>query len=212
MKISNKKELILAILSIFILAAVITGVTFAYFSASTTSDRDISGKTYNFSMSLTVTKVNPSQTPLKGDKLIPLTETDIDKAVSAGCVDKNNFAVCNIYELTFQNNASEAVTMSGNLTATENNYRSIYYNVTAVGASKDTLTTGTAINGLDPVTTGLTNLIVPAGESKMYLILYIKNDINANQPNDQNKSYSGVLTLYDARSNSGKVQATFTVS
>lgn len=211
MKKLNGKEIFLGMIGILTLVVLIIGATFAYFSASVTSDKDITGQSYEFDMSLTVTRVDPATAPAKGDKLIPLTESDIGAAVNAGCVDKNNYTVCQIYQLSFRNGSSEAVTLSGNLTASQNDFSNLYYNVTTIGGAKSTLAAGTPISGLTPVTTGLTNLVINPGDSTMYLMVYIKNDPANNQPDDQAKNFIGTLTFTDVTSSSGKIQATFSI-
>ncbi len=209
METAKSKKIILGIIIVAFIIAIAIGATNAYFSASANSN-NISGKTYDFSMSLSVTAVDPSSTPIKGDKLIPLSNGDISKAISSGCVDSNNYAVCKIYRLTFQNSMSEAVTLNGTFTPTQNNFNSLYYSVTGIGGAKSDLTVGNAIANTS-VTTGLTGITVPTGESTMYLMMYILNDPNNNQPNDQARAFVGELTLISTASNNGQIKAIFTV-
>ncbi len=210
----NKKGqgIFLGVIGVATLVVTLIGATFAFFSATVTGNAPVNVESYQFAITLGVAPVDPATTPAKGDKLIPLTETDIDKAITAGCVDSNNYAVCKIYELTFVNSGSTAVTLSGGLTSTSNNFATLKYSVTAVGGAKNTLTSGNAVASQgSEVTTGLTNLTIPTGPSTMYLMLYIPNNTTANQPNDQAKSFVGTLTLADTNAASGgKLQATFT--
>ena len=208
MKLAMSKKTLLEIIGIVAVIAVIAGVTFAYLSASVTNNQ-IGGETYRFSMTLSVTRVDPASAPSKGHKLIPLTETDIDKAIESGCVDDNGYEVCEIYALTFQNTGSRAVTMSGSMTPISNGFDNIYYDVTDIGNDKTALTTGTQLSGLTAVTNGFTNLNIPIGSSTMYLIMYIKNNQTNNQPNDQARTFVGKIDLIDNASNAGRVQASF---
>ena len=208
MKLAMSKKTLLGIISIVAVIAVIAGVTFAYFNATVTSN-PISGETYRFSITMSVTRVDPTSTPSKGHKLIPLTETDIDKAIESGCVDDNGYEVCEIYALTFQNTGSRAVTMSGSMTPISNDFDSIYYDVTNIGDAKTALTAGTQLSGLITVTNGFTNLNIPIGSSTMYLIMYIKNNQTNNQPNDQARTFVGKIDLIDNASDAGRIQASF---
>ena len=200
--------ILLAILTVATLLVTITGATFAYFSASVSGSGPVNAASYKFNITLTITKVNPATTPSKGDKLIPLAETNLAAAITAGCIDSNGYAACNIYELTFSNTGSGSVTLSGNMTPTTNTFSNLKYSTTAIGAAKSTLSTGTAISGNTAVTTGFTNLTIPTGTSTMYLMLYV-NNVNSNQTNDQNKSFSGTITLNDTTGGSGQLKANF---
>ena len=207
---TNSKKIIFGVIAVIIIIAIAVGVTSAYLTASVTSGNSINGDTYSFSMTLSITKVDPTTTPLKGSRLIPLNESDIGRAINAGCIDKNDYQVCEIYALTFQNSGSSAVTMSGNLTPQNNQFTNLYYDVTAIGEGKSALTAGTLISGLTPVTAGFSNLTIPIGSSTMYLILYIRNDQANNQPNDQARNFTGVITLTDDSGSQGRILATFT--
>ena len=201
--------ILLGILAVATLLVTITGATFAYFTASVSGSAAVTAQSYKFDMTLTVAKVNPSTTPSKGDKLIPLASTDIATAITNGCIDSNGYAVCNIYELTFTNSGSGSVTLSGSLTPSTNTFSNLKYSTTAIGGAKSTLSTGNAIS-TSAVTTGFTSLTIPTGTSKMYLMLYI-NNINSNQTGDMNKTFSGTLTLSDTTGGSNaQLKATFT--
>lgn len=210
MENKNSQGIFLGVMGVATLVVAIIGATFAYFSASVSGNAPVNAESYKFAMTLSVTPTDPATTPSKGDKLIPLTETDISKAVTAGCADKNGYAACRIYSLEFNNTGSSAVTLNGTLTPTSNDFTSLKYSVTAIDGAKSTLAAGTSISGTTAVSTGLTGLVIPANTTKtMYLMLYINNDTEANQPNDQGKSFSGTLTFNDASGGTGKLEATF---
>ncbi len=207
---NNKQGLFLVILGIATLVIAIAGATFAYFSATVVGNSPVNATSYQFAVTLTVTQELPSTTPSKGDKLIPLNESDMGTAVTNSCVDTNGYAACKVYKLRFNNTSGQAITLSGNLTATTNGFSNFYYKVTAVDGATSSLTgSGTKIEGQTPVTDGLTNLSIGTGEHDMYLILYIKN-LTTNQSGDQNQSFVGTLTFNDTTSgSSGQLKATF---
>ena len=188
----NKKIMILPILAIIFS---VLGATFAYFQSSVTGSNNVNALSYKFDVTLNVALVNPSTAPSKGYGLIPLDETNIGTAITNNCIDSNGYAACRIYELTFTNNSGQAVTLNGTLTPSSN-FANLKYSVTTVGGAKSSLTAGNALPNA-PVTTGFQNLTIPVNTSKMYVMLYV-NNLNANQPNDQGKTFNGTLTLVDA--------------
>ncbi len=207
---NNNQGLFLVILGVATLVIAIAGATFAFFSATVSGNTPVNATSYSFAVTLAVTKEMPSTTPSKGEKLIPLVETDMGTAVGADCTDTNGYAACKVYKLRFNNTSGQAVTLSGNLTASTNGFSNLYYKVTALDAAVTTLTgTGTKITGSTPVTTGFTSLTIGTGTHDMYLILYIKN-LDSNQTGDQNQSFVGTLTFNDTTSGSnGQLKATF---
>lgn len=124
----------LGVVAVATLIVAIIGATFAYFSITAQSDADaVNLSAYEFTASLSVSPVAPTGT-FKG--LIPMDpEATVSGASGTNnknllyaineatnkCVDSNGYQVCAIYELIFENTASESMTLTGILKTTANN-------------------------------------------------------------------------------------------
>ena len=214
MENKNRKGLVLSIIAVLALIVVVAGATFAYFAASVSGNNNVRAESYEFAVTLGVSKIAPTEATI--DKLIPLTEGDISDAVTGGgnpakpCVDDNGYAACVIYDLTFNNSGSAAVTMDGTLTPTSNTFNQgqLWYRASATN-SGSAFASATATQLVSSaVTTGLTSISVPTGISHLYLLLYIKNDTSADQPNDKGKTFIGTVAFTDTTSGA-HLEATF---
>ena len=76
-----------------------TGASFAYFSASASSEGNISGTTVNFGINLNLTTIHQSI------NMIPLQDTLVATAISGTnkCVDTKGYEVCSLYKITLTN-------------------------------------------------------------------------------------------------------------
>lgn len=121
----------LGVVAVATLVVAIIGATFAYFSITAESaENAIDLQAYEFAATLSVSPVYPSGTGYNG--LIPL---DPDAQIGTSgkynllyamneatnrCVDSYGYQVCAVYSLTFENNSSEPMTLSGTLKTTSN--------------------------------------------------------------------------------------------
>ncbi len=96
---------------IIVYVITVTGSTYAYFALSASSDNKISGTTATANLSLTVSKVFPSNT----NNLIPQLESALGSAISSTykCVDGNSNNVCQVYKITIKNTSTASVDVSG---------------------------------------------------------------------------------------------------
>ena len=216
-KMENKKrkELIASIIAVAALIVVVSGATFAYFAASVSGNNNVVAESYEFAVSLGVSKTAPTNATI--DKLIPLKAANISDAVTGAgspakpCVDTNGYAACVIYTLTLTNSGSGTVTMDGTLTPATNEFSSgqLYYRVATenTGAAFAAATATRIVNS--DLTTGFNNISVgTASPTTLYLMLYILDDETNDQPSDKGKTFSGRLTFTDQTSGS-KLEATF---
>ena len=189
-------KLIIILLFVFGIIFTIIGATFAYFSASTNSDgNSINGTSYTFNMSLDVTSIR------SGD-LVPTADNLIATSLAGNykCVDQRNYGLCSLYKLSFTNN-STAETMVGYLktssatyTTTNLRYRLYDENYNSVS---DIGTVGITANTMNYFKSGANNISVtiPANSTKDYYLVIWLHDIGENQLEDQNKSYTGIISF-----------------
>lgn len=136
----NKKGsgVFLGVVSVATLIVAIIGATFAYFSATVTSDDRVEAEAYEFNASMTITPIYPE---VSHNGLIPLDpdakvlnadgETESDKTnllyalteATNKCVDDNGYQVCALYQVTINNSSTQAINLSGKL-ITESNVAS----------------------------------------------------------------------------------------
>ena len=212
MEKNNRNGILLGVVAVATLVVTIIGATFAYFTASVSGNAPVNASSYKFAMSLTVSKIAPTGSGVKD--LIPVNSTDVGTALTgatnkSACVDKNDYAACVIYELNFTNSGSGTVTLNGTMTPTTNEFANLKYRAASTQAGLSSATSH-ALSGTNAVTTDLTNVSVPTSGGSYYIMLYIENNANADQPNDKGKSFSATLTFNDATGGSNaRLQATF---
>ena len=121
----NKKGsgIFLGVVSVATLVVAIIGATFAYFSASASSNEGAIGATaYEFNVKVTNIKMIQ---PGNVDNLGGIIPMNVNTQVSGKgmllyalndaaqkCVDSNNYQVCALYEATLSNGGSKAVTLN----------------------------------------------------------------------------------------------------
>ncbi|MDY3934407.1 MAG: hypothetical protein SOZ11_02535 [Bacilli bacterium] len=121
----NKKGsgIFLGVVSVATLVVAIIGATFAYFSASASSEKEAIGATaYEFNVKVTNIKmIQPGNvdnlggiipmnvnTQVSGKGMLLYALNDATKK----CVDTNNYQVCALYEATLSNGGSKDVTLN----------------------------------------------------------------------------------------------------
>lgn len=128
----------LGIVSVATLIVAIIGATFAYFSATTTSNEGVINATaYEYSLSLVVTPIYPQGIapaiiPMdpdgkildeKGQEYKGTNNTNLLYALNEAtkkCVDDNGLQVCTLYQVTITNNATNPITLTGKLITNTN--------------------------------------------------------------------------------------------
>lgn len=222
------RDIFLGVIGVLTLIVAIVGATFAYFSTQVNSASDsVNLTSYQFATSLSFKEVYPTK---EHKALIPLDSkktggtdnsiTYLNKALSEGCVDKDGYQVCAVYEASLTNDADD-VKLTPSFDVTSNGFVSdsgssnIYALLATANGSEDTPTAFTynrenATNVIatknDLTYNGETTITIPSGQTvKYYLIVWLEN-LNESQP-DMNKTLTGQITF---SSDSGsKLQGTF---
>lgn len=234
----------LGIVSIATLIVAIIGATFAYFSASTESEPNAVNLTaYEFKLSLSVSPIYPEGAsaliPLNPKTVIPnapeANNTNLLYALneaSKRCIDDQGLQVCALYQVTIENQAVNALTLSGQLKTTSNNAgegdgKTPFTNLTYQAVEGDH-TTGLTLIG-DPVTIsseleGVVDIaditvagatygddgeLIP-GKGYSYVLVYL-ND-NGDQSSEMGASFTGQLIYSSGTGNGNNLTGTFSVS
>ena len=124
----------LGVVSVATLIVAIIGATFAYFSANTQSaENAVEVGAYEYNLSLSMSQIYPENVSAKG--LIPLLPDNIIQGAEApnninllyalnvakkNCVDDNGMQVCALYQVLITNQATNPVTLKGQIKTTSN--------------------------------------------------------------------------------------------
>ena len=164
LKRSSKKLIIFEIVCVALIIGLI-GYTYSFFNVTATNDSVIYGEAASANLTLTVTKVSPSDT--KG--LVPQLDDYITSAVigrKGSCVDDNNNNVCQVYKITLKNNGA-SVYVNGTLTLSANlNFNLKWAQIS--GPTSPTLTSNIHSNTYMQLTS---NELYNSGEEKNYYIV-----------------------------------------
>lgn len=121
----------LGVVSVATLIVAIIGATFAFFSASVSSEDRVTAQAYEFNATMSITQVYPNKStngmiPLDPDALV---EGSADKEnllfalneATDKCIDDNGYQVCALYQVTVTNGGTQPINLAGKLTTTANN-------------------------------------------------------------------------------------------
>ena len=121
----------LGVVSVATLIVAIIGATFAFFSASVSSEDRVTAQAYEFNATMTIAQIYPDKStngmiPLDPDKLV---EGSADKEnllfalneATDKCIDDNGYQVCALYQVTVTNGGTQPINLAGKLTTTANN-------------------------------------------------------------------------------------------
>lgn len=120
----------LGVVSVATLVVAIIGATFAFFSASVTSEDRVSAQAYEFNATMSIEQIYPSTTtkgliPLDPDQIVEGT-ADKENLLYAlneatdKCIDDNGYQVCALFQVTVRNGGTQPITLGGILTTTRN--------------------------------------------------------------------------------------------
>lgn len=237
----NKKGsgIFLGVVSVATLVVAIIGATFAYFSASVSSNEGAVGATaYEFDVKVTDIKmIQPENVDSLGG-IIPMNvNTQVEgkgmllyalNDAAKKCVDSNNYQVCALYEATLSNGGSQEVTLNLAVKTDTNEAGSGGEAFSDLTFQALTETTGTySLNGTAKTlmaTAGQSvdienvSVTIPAGTTdyKHYFVVYLnepRNDENTAEK-DQSKQmgakYTGSL-VYTTSQGGNRLTGTFNV-
>ena len=235
MEENNKKGpgVFYAVVGVATLLVAIIGATFAYFSASVSSDGDnIQGSTNDDiagNMSLTVSKLTFSNAVAASNNLVPAvldgTEAAVNRALTAGCTN-DGYTGCHVYKIT-ATSTSNVTTANLKLdlsVAAENKANWKYLVYTGTDTTESGTTTAASATAVTTAATSLAtaasgvDIFMPAGgltanaPKSWYLMVYLENvsssqnDGTTTGTTNDTGSYSGSVTLQAA---GGQVKASF---
>ena len=176
----EKKKIGYTIALVLLLIIIVVGATYAYFSATAKSDNDIKGGTLDVSLGLSVKKI--SATGSKSENLIPIYDGTISGYASQletaaqskyNCIDKNDYTVCQIYEITISNTGANSISTNTTITFNKNNVNNLKWagmsdantvisnnRHTITNNVPDTIASNTIING-------------KSNNTKLYFMVYV---------------------------------------
>lgn len=201
MEEKDNRGLFLGVIGVLTLIVAIIGATFAYFSASVSSnDNAVAVQSATIAISYIDGQV------ISADNLIPATE-NVAKAAYANatgfgkCLDDNKQQVCAIFGFTIENNAPSSQELNGSIFVTANgftNLKYIVYDVTdssnpvVVGGEAKTFGVANSTNLLfgDTAANNKVTIAAASGETpgaKSYNVLIYLNETSDIQSTHQNE-------------------------
>lgn len=191
------KPLMYAVAGVALLVIAITGSAYAYFSASATNTNAITGKTLDVQLSIAslkkVSKGTGDLIPIYDGTVKGHTTNQLTTAISTtnDCVDKNNYTVCQVYELVINNGGTNATSVDTEIT------------VNGTTGIKWAKMTGRNALGTVNLTTGTlaTGVALPAkannvnGSVTQYFVVYLQNTGGDQTGADSGKTVSGTVTV-----------------
>lgn len=207
---SNIIMLLLPLIIVIIVGATIFGVTYAYFTASASNNKNIKGNTASVDLDLNVNRISTSAS----GNLIPLDNDAASLTTAAkgygnsgssfnsslACIDKNNYSSCQIYQIDITNNSNVVLNISGGVTSllgtnTPNLACAVMDSSTSVTSNRTCIGSNTIIS----------NVRFNPNETKTYYIMVYINNLNGSQTDSG--EFSGTVEF---TSTGGRVTATFT--
>ena len=190
------KPLIYAIAGVALLVIAVSGSAYAYFSASASSSA-ISGKTLDVQLSIAslrkVSRGTGDLIPIYDGTVTGHTTNQLTTAISTtnDFVDKNNYTVCQVYELVINNGGTNATTVDTEVTVSGSTGIK-WAKMTGRNALGDVnLTTGTLANGVTlPAKANNVN-----GSVTQYFVVYLQNTGGDQAGADSGKTIKGTVTV-----------------
>lgn len=187
-------------LSVFITMGIIVvsllGTAAYFFATASNSGNSITGQTYDFGASISLTTV------YRATNLVPLQNDLVSVAISKNsnkCIDKNNRDVCSLYSITLSN-TGDTVMLTPSITTTSSTYTTtnlkcqLYDN--NFEAVSDIITPSNTTNGKVYFTNNSSNLSINLSSTSQtyYLVIWLTDTLSS-QSADYSKAYSGTITF-----------------
>ena len=229
----NKKGtgIFLGVVSVATLVVAIIGATFAYFSASTNSAEDaVNVEAYQFTVGMSMISLVETKgkfIPLKPDTTVSHAtyNTNMSYALNVGtdskiCIADDGFQVCELYEITFTNTSKDSVTLDGVIKTTLNGveekdpkFKNLKAQIVDENSGVYSLSTthqavSLPVNANEPVALTSSSITVPAGESKLYLVVWLNE--NGDQSDEMGAKYNGQIIFNSTAG--GQLTGKFTIS
>ncbi len=206
-----KKNLLIAIISVFTIGLVTFAGTYAYFVAS--SSATITGETENSvasTLSLTTTHV--------AEDLVPLSDNLIKNAVSKSsnkCIDKDGYEVCTLYQVTLSNkSASENLygyIRTGTSTYTTDHLKFQVFDPSFT-ALTDVMTLSNVTDEIVYFEKGSDYYTTTSNGTVTYYLAIWLSDTGLPQPEDYSKTFDGFVgfeSVSTAGNTAGRIEAEF---
>lgn len=237
----NKKGsgIFLGVVSVATLVVAIIGATFAYFSASASSNEGAIGATaYEFNVKVTNIKMIQ---PGNVDNLGGIIPMNVNTQVSGKgmllyalndaaqkCVDSNNYQVCALYEATLSNGGSKAVTLnlavktdtneagSGGEAFSDLTFQALNGTTDAYTLNGDAKTLMTTAGQSVDITGVTVNIPEKTTDYKHYFVVYLNEPRNEENTDEKDQSkqmgakYTGSL-VYTTSQGGNTLTGTFKV-
>ena len=201
---TNKNSRIFIMLFLIVgIVFTIIGATFAFFAAVVNADgNNVAGQSYTFDVDLDVTPIN------RGN-LIPTADNLISQTLASNhvCEDVRGYNLCELYRIRLTNHGTEQImgmtlsTINSTYTANHLKYQLYSLNNSTYTALSDAGVINHTTNAVNDfrinnsdVSVSVANGMSSATTTDVYLVMWI-SDIGANQLEDQNKIYSGILNF-----------------
>ena len=191
LKKSSKKLIIFEIICVLIVIGII-GYTYSFFNVTASNSTVISGEAASVNLSITVTRVSPSNN--KG--LVPQLDEFITSAVTGrngSCIDDNNNNVCQVYKITVKNNGA-SLYVNGKIEIDAKNNPNLKW-AQISGTTSPTLTSSTHEYSYTKL---IQNEYYNSSQSKDYYIVLWISETGSIQT-DQG-GFNGVVTVGDTTS------------
>lgn len=124
----KKYKIYYMLLAFFVLIISTIGVTYAYFTAKTSSEeKNVNTAAASYTISLKIRPLYPEKEDMSSFSLIPMNMADDFKAVKNKCFDKYGHGVCYAYIITGYNFPSSINSFTGFMEVSTNNMENISY-------------------------------------------------------------------------------------
>lgn len=120
----------LGVVSVATLIVAIIGATFAFFSASVSSEDRVTAQAYEFNATMSIEPIYPAKAtngmiPLDPDGIVEgsTDKTNLLYALNEAtdkCIDDNGYQVCALYQVTVTNGGTQPISLAGKLKTTAN--------------------------------------------------------------------------------------------
>lgn len=194
----SKKTILTAIILSLVLVFVITGITYAFFGASTTQNNIQLNTVENIQLNFEDNK----NFMLSG--LIPSTRENVLKGIAKQtnkCIDIHEDNACSLYEFTVSNPSDVVQVISLSMTPSTNTYANFHYMLFESSIDELSDTSTPLIESTDPlnktsVTFGDLTKKLTTNDSVTYtLVFYIKNSDVDQTESDANKSFAANIKV-----------------
>lgn len=184
-----------AVVGVATLVVAIIGATFAYFSATTTNDTNVTGSTASgASLSMVITRESDAGTAAN---MIPMLTTDLQKGVtgtnSKSCIDANGNTVCQVYKITVTNGSKDiGIHVKGTMNLASN-AKNMKWEV--LTDAKTVKADGTVVAQGENGVIVANQALAKSGSQDFYLVVWLEETNKVQDTDDAGKTFTGTVTF-----------------